>query len=143
MIRRLFITASVVTLGAWLSGCATPAAPVAQKARIVLQVSDNDPAKWNLALNNARNAQNDLGKDKVDLEIVAYGPGINMLKMDATIANRVSEAIGTGISIVACENTMTAQKIVKADMNPSVTYVPAGVIQLMKRQQQGWAYIRP
>lgn len=143
MIRRLFITASVVTLGALLSGCATPAAPVAQKARIVLQVSDNDPAKWNLALNNARNAQNDLGKDKVDLEIVAYGPGINMLKMDATIANRVSEAIGTGISIVACENTMTAQKIVKADMNPSVTYVPAGVIQLMKRQQQGWAYIRP
>lgn len=143
MIRRLFITASVVTLGALLSGCATPAAPVAQKARIVLQVSDNDPAKWNLALNNARNAQNDLGKDKVDLEIVAYGPGINMLKMDATIANRVSQAIGTGISIVACENTMTAQKIVKADMNPSVTYVPAGVIQLMKRQQQGWAYIRP
>lgn len=140
MIRRLFITASVVTFGALLSGCA---APVAQKARIVLQVSDNDPAKWNLALNNARNAQNDLGKDKVDLEIVAYGPGINMLKMDATIANRVSEAIGTGISIVACENTMTAQKIVKADMNPSVTYVPAGVIQLMKRQQQGWAYIRP
>lgn len=143
MIRRLFITASVVTFGALLSGCAAPAAPVAQKARIVLQVSDNDPAKWNLALNNARNAQNDLGKDKVDLEIVAYGPGINMLKMDATIANRVSEAIGTGISIVACENTMTAQKIVKADMNPSVTYVPAGVIQLMKRQQQGWAYIRP
>jgi uncharacterized protein len=143
MLRRLLITASVVTLGALLSGCATPAAPVAQKARIVLQVSDNDPAKWNLALNNARNAQNDLGKDKVDLEIVAYGPGINMLKMDATIANRVSQAIGTGISIVACENTMTAQKIVKADMNPSVTYVPAGVIQLMKRQQQGWAYIRP
>lgn len=143
MIRRLLITASVVTLGALLSGCATPAAPVAQKARIVLQVSDNDPAKWNLALNNARNAQNDLGKDKVDLEIVAYGPGINMLKMDATIANRVSQAIGTGISIVACENTMTAQKIVKADMNPSVSYVPAGVIQLMKRQQQGWAYIRP
>lgn len=143
MIRRLLITASVVTLGALLSGCATPATPVAQKARIVLQVSDNDPAKWNLALNNARNAQNDLGKDKVDLEIVAYGPGINMLKMDATIANRVSQAIGTGISIVACENTMTAQKIVKADMNPSVTYVPAGVIQLMKRQQQGWAYIRP
>ena len=143
MMRRLLITASIVTLGALLSGCATPTAPVAQKARIVLQVSDNDPAKWNLALNNARNAQNDLGKDKVDVEIVAYGPGINMLKMDAPIANRVTQAIGTGITIVACENTMTAQKIVKADMNPSVAYVPAGVIQLMKRQQQGWAYIRP
>lgn len=143
MIRRTLITASFVTLAALLSGCATPSASVAQKPRIVLQVSDNDPAKWNLALNNARNAQNDLGKDKVDIEVVAYGPGINMLKMEAPIANRVSQAIASGIAIVACENTMTAQKIVKADMNPSVTYVPAGVIQLMKRQQEGWSYIRP
>ncbi len=60
-----------------------------------------------------------------------------------TKANRVSDAIKSGISIVACENTMTAQKINKDDMNASISYVPAGVIRLMKRQQEGWAYIRP
>ena len=114
-----------------------------QKAKIVLQVSDNDPAKWNLALNNARNAQDDLGKDNIDIEIVVYGPGIHMLRMEATTATRVTQAIQSGISIVACENTMTAQKINKADMHDAISYVPAGVIQLMKRQQQGWAYIRP
>jgi intracellular sulfur oxidation DsrE/DsrF family protein len=114
-----------------------------QKAKIVLQVSDNDPAKWNLALNNARNAQDDLGKDNIDIEIVVYGPGIHMLRMEATTATRVTQAIKSGISIVACENTMTAQKINKADMHDAISYVPAGVIQLMKRQQQGWAYIRP
>jgi intracellular sulfur oxidation DsrE/DsrF family protein len=114
-----------------------------QKAKIVLQVSDNDPAKWNLALNNARNAQDDLGKDNIDIEIVVYGPGIHMLQMEATTATRVTQAIKSGISIVACENTMTAQKINKADMHDAISYVPAGVIQLMKRQQQGWAYIRP
>jgi intracellular sulfur oxidation DsrE/DsrF family protein len=108
-----------------------------------LQVSDNDPAKWNLALNNARNAQDDLGKDNIDIEIVVYGPGIHMLRMEATTATRVTQAIKSGISIVACENTMTAQKINKADMHDAISYVPAGVIQLMKRQQQGWAYIRP
>ena len=143
MIRRLVLIASFVSLGAVVSGCAAPAGSVAQKPRIVLQVSDNDPAKWNLALNNARNAQDDVGRQNIDIEIVAYGPGINMLKMEATTANRVSDAIKSGISIVACENTMTAQKIKKDDMNPSISYVPAGVIQLMKRQQQGWAYIRP
>jgi len=114
-----------------------------QKAKIVLQVSDNDPAKWNLALNNARNAQDDLGKDNIDIEIVVYGPGIHMLRMEATTATRVTQAIKSGISIVACENTMTAQKVNKADMHDAISYVPAGVIQLMKRQQQGWAYIRP
>ncbi len=45
--------------------------------------------KWNLALNNARNAFKELGKDNVHIEIVAYGSGIGMLKMDATTAGRV------------------------------------------------------
>ncbi len=143
MHRRVVLIASVVCMGALMSGCATPLGSAAPRQRIVLQVSDNDPVKWNLALNNARNAQSDVGKQNIDIEIVAYGPGINMLKMEATTANRVSDAIKSGISIVACENTMTAQKINKDDMNASISYVPAGVIQLMKRQQEGWAYIRP
>lgn len=143
MMRRLLLIASFVSLGAILSGCAMPAASAAQKSRMVLQVSDNDPAKWNLALNNARNAQDEVGKENIDIEIVAYGPGINMLKMEATAATRVADATKAGISILACENTMAGQKIGKADMNPSISYVPAGVVQLMKRQQQGWAYIRP
>jgi intracellular sulfur oxidation DsrE/DsrF family protein len=108
-----------------------------------VQVSDGDSARWNLALNNAKNAQNDLGADKVQIEIVAFGPGIGMLKFDAVTASRIDDAIKSGIGVVACENTMTAQKIAKADMNPSISYVPAGVVQIMKRQQEGWAYIRP
>lgn len=132
---------SAVLLG---TGCATAPSPAATaKPSMVIQVSDADPAKWNLALNNARNAQNDLGRDKVGIEIVVYGPGIGMLRDDAVVANRVSDAVKSGISVVACENTMTAQKMDKSVMNPSVTYVPAGVVQLMNRQNQGWAYIRP
>jgi intracellular sulfur oxidation DsrE/DsrF family protein len=126
------------------TGCATATAPAsAARPSMVIQVSDADPAKWNLALNNARNAQTDLGRDKVGIEIVAYGPGIGMLRDDAVVANRVSEAVKSGISVVACENTMTAQKLDKTAMNPNVSYVPAGVVQLMNRQHQGWAYIRP
>jgi len=77
----------------------------------VIQVSENSPANWNLALNNARNIQNDVGKDKVELEIVAFGPGINMLKADAEVANRVTEAVESGIQVVACQNTMRNQKL--------------------------------
>jgi len=53
---------------------AAPLAAHAQapaKHRVVFQVSDNDPVRWNLALNNARNVQTDLGKDEVEIEIVA------------------------------------------------------------------------
>ncbi len=113
------------------------------KAKVVFQVSDGDAAKWNLTLNNAKNVQDELGASKVDIEIVVYGPGIGMLKADATTSNRIIEATTSGIQVVACENTMTVQKLTKAVMNPAIGYVRAGVVQLMNRQREGYAYIRP
>jgi hypothetical protein len=86
-----------------------------QKAKIVLQVSDNDPAKWNLALNNARNAQDDLGKDNIDIEIVVYGPGIHMLRMEATTATRVTQAIKSGISSMDFPSLTPDQTLPTAD----------------------------
>jgi uncharacterized protein len=115
----------------------------AQRNRVVIQVSDADPGKWNLALNNARNLQADLGAGNVDVEIVAYGPGIGMLKLDSLVANRIGEAGAAGVKVVACEITMKGQKLNRVDMLDGIGYVPAGVVELMSRQQQGWAYIRP
>ena len=111
--------------------------------KVVMQVSDGDPGKWNLALNNARNLQADLGAKNVEIEIVAYGPGIGMLKSDSAVGNRVGEALSSGVKVVACENTMRGQKLVKADMLDGIGYVGAGVVEIMQRQQQGWSYLRP
>jgi intracellular sulfur oxidation DsrE/DsrF family protein len=108
-----------------------------------MQVSDSDPGKWNLALNNARNLQADLGAANVDIEIVAYGPGIGMLKAESVVGNRVDEALHSGVKVVACENTMHGQKLQKDDMLNGIGYVGAGVVEIMQRQQQGWAYLRP
>jgi hypothetical protein len=123
-----------------------PGASHAQKSdryKVVLQVSDNDPAKWNLALNNARNIQTDLGKDNVDVEIVAYGPGLNMLKGESKVAGRLAQALDGSIGLMACENTMRNTKTTKADMYAGISYVKAGVVHIMQRQREGWAYIRP
>ena len=113
------------------------------KNRVVMQVSDGDPGKWNLALNNAKNLQADLGRDKVEIEIVAYGPGIGMLKRDSAVGSRIDEALTSGVTVLACENTMTGQKLVKSDMLPAIGYVKAGVVEIMQKQQQGYAYLRP
>ncbi len=113
------------------------------RSKLLIQVSDNDSKKWALALNNAKNVQQDLGRDNVDIEIVAYGPGIGMLRMDSEVGGRVTEAMKDGVAVVACENTMTNQKISKDDMLPKIGYVKAGVTEIMAKQQQGWSYIRP
>ena len=115
----------------------------ASKNKIVFQMSDNDPARWNLALNNMRNVQVELVDDDVELELVAYGPGIGMLKADSPVAKGVAEALKNGARVVACENTMKGQKLGYADMLPNIGYAPSGVVELMRKQQQGYAYIRP
>ena len=139
-----------VSISLLIAGIALAASPLrAQKSaepplhKVVFQVSDADPQKWNLALNNARNLQDDLGAEATDLEIVVYGPGIGMLKSDSPVAKRVADALKSGVKVVACENTMRNQKLGAPDMLPSIGYVAAGVVELMKKQQQGYAYIRP
>jgi len=114
-----------------------------QKQKVVIQVSDNDPAKWSLALNNARNVQQDLGKDNVQIEIVAYGPGLGMLKAESKVADRLAQALDNDVGLLACENTMTNTKVSRDEMYGGIAYVKAGVTHIMKRQQEGWAYIRP
>ena len=143
-------TAALLAAGAMLAGCGTlherihsmhREAPA--KSRVVIQVSDADPAKWNLALNNAKNVQADLGAANVEIEIVAYGPGIGMIKAGSPVSMRIDEATMTGVKVVACENTMTNMKLTRGDMLKGLDYVSAGVVEIMQRQQQGWAYVRP
>lgn len=121
----------------------TPHAQETERYKVVLQVSDADPGKWNLALNNARNIQQDLGKANVSIEIVAYGPGLGMLKADSKVADRLAQAMDSSVGLTACENTMRNTKVTKAEMYGGISYVDSGVVHIMKRQRQGWAYVRP
>ena len=144
--RTALRAAALLPLAAAL--CATGAyaqtAAPAHKHRLVIQVTDNDPARWTMVLNNTKNAQEDVGgPDKIDIEIVAYGPGINMLKSDSPVGNRIGDLVKTGVKVVACENTMKGLKLSKDEMLTTIGYVPAGVTELMKKQEQGWTYLRP
>jgi len=129
---------------AGLQGCASPAsAPVVDKHRVVFHVTDADPAKWNIVLNNAGNVQDELGKDKVTIEIVTHGPGINMLKGESKVTSRLAQAMDRNIGLYACENTMRAAKVTKADMYGGISYAPSGVAHIIRRQEEGWTYLRP
>ena len=149
MLRRLFIqtgvaTALVTVAPLFIVANAQSAGGTSKKRhKIVIQVSDDDPAKWNLALNNAKNLQDDVGAANVDIEIVAYGPGIGMLKLESPAGSRVADAMKAEVKVIACENTMRGQKLTRDDMLPALGYVPAGVTEIMTRQGEGWAYLRP
>ncbi|MGZ5133086.1 MAG: DsrE family protein [Caldimonas sp.] len=140
--RRSFL----LLCGTGLLGAAMPPLVLGQKSaprnRALFQVTDNDPARWNMILNNMQNLRDGVGGEPIEIELVAYGPGILMLKSDSSVKARIAEALRNGVKVNACQNTMAGMKFVPADMLPDIGYVPAGVVEVMRKQQQGWAYIR-
>jgi intracellular sulfur oxidation DsrE/DsrF family protein len=129
-----------------------PATPVAAQAtavqsgarqKVIFHVGDADPAKWTVAFNNVFNVRKDLGPANVDIEVVAINAGIGMLKLDSPESSRIAEAIKGGVNVVACENSMRGQNVGREDLLPGIGYVAAGVVELMQRQREGYAYIRP
>jgi intracellular sulfur oxidation DsrE/DsrF family protein len=126
-------------LAAALLALALPA--LAEK--VVLQVSDGNPVTWNQALNVVGNLREAYGAG-TEIELVAFGQGINMLKLDAPVASRLVDAQKSqGAKVYACENSMARQKLARDDMAPGLIYVRAGVEHIIARQREGWVNLRP
>lgn len=123
----------------------------AVRHRLAIHVDQNDPAVMNLALNNAVNVVQHYGAtgDEVEIEIVAYGPGLHMLREDTSPVKARVKSIGESMPSVAfsaCGNTSDAMKKAEGKEIPLVTQakiVPAGVVRLMELQEKGWSYVRP
>jgi intracellular sulfur oxidation DsrE/DsrF family protein len=139
LLAAVLVACSAVTDTAHAAD-AVAAAPVREQA--IFAVSDADPAKWNLTLGNIANALDGIGADKADIELVVYGPGITMLKKDSVVADRITALVGRGVRVVACQNSMRGFRIEAADLAPGVGVVPSGVVELIRREHAGYAYVR-
>ena len=129
------------------------AAETAASHRIVIQVSENDPTRMNLAITNTSNAikyYTDKG-ESIEVEVVAYGPGLNMLREDTSpVKDRIkalkASNVGGDIRFSACHNTQMAMEKREGHpitIIPEATVVPAGIVRLTQLQEKGWSYIRP
>ena len=119
---------------------AAPAEPARERA--IFAVSDADPQKWSLTLGNIANAIDGLGADGADIELVVYGPGIAMLKKDSPVADKIAAALRSGVRIAACQNSMRGFHLEASDLAPGVGSVPSGVVELIRREHSGYAYVR-
>jgi intracellular sulfur oxidation DsrE/DsrF family protein len=121
--------------------------------RISIQVDQDDPQVMNIVLNNATNVieyYRDKNED-VDIEVVAYGPGLHMLRSDSSpVQDRIRRlkdmAFPGKIEFSACNNTKQGMEKTEGHaiaMVPEAMVVPSGVVRLMELQEQGWSYVRP
>lgn len=116
---------------------------LAAPSGVVIQVSENDPAKWQMALLNARNVRKAYAEKDMGIEIVAYGPGLEMFRSDSVAAAGMEQAAREGVKLLACGNTMSMTQTPRSALSQRVDVVQAGVVEIMERQRDGYAYVRP
>lgn len=130
---------------------AEPPAAKNKEHSLILQVNTNDPAAMNLALNNATNVAEHYQKlgEQVKIEVVAFGPGLHMLRDDTSPVKARIETMALStpeVSFKACGNTReNMHKVENKDIPivPQAQEVKSGVVRVMELEEQGWTYVKP
>jgi intracellular sulfur oxidation DsrE/DsrF family protein len=125
--------------------------PSPRQHKLVIHVDDNVPQKMNLALNNAANVSQYYAQkgEEVEIEIVAYGPGLKMFTPASPVKGRINSFIKSmpNVAFAACGNTMRNMKKKSGKdvvlLHKNIKVVPAGVTRIMELQEQGWSYLKP
>jgi intracellular sulfur oxidation DsrE/DsrF family protein len=121
--------------------------------RVSIQIDQNDPEVMNLVLNNANNIMEQYKSrgETAQIEIVAYGSGLHMLRADTSpVKDRIKQAVDTSfpstIKFSACNNTkqgMEKREGKAISIISESELVPSGAVRLVELQEQGWQYLRP
>ena len=140
VIAALMVTAAV----------AAEPAPLPDKLfaehRIVLQLSDSDPAKQGLVISVANNLLKHYDPDKVAIEVVAFGPGIALLFPDNSHRARVESLVAQGVRFDICLNTVDTierESGKRPEFIAAATPVQVGVGHILSLTENGFTLVRP
>jgi intracellular sulfur oxidation DsrE/DsrF family protein len=114
--------------------------------RIALQLSDNDPKKQSLVISIAYNLLKFYDPDKVAIEVVTFGPGIDLLRPDNSNRKLVESLVAQGVRFDVCLNTVdTIERETgrRPDIIPAATPVQVGVGQILSLTENGYTLVRP
>lgn len=111
--------------------------------RVVVHLDESSPEKHQEVLRNITNLLNDLGPEQTQVELVTHGPGIDLLLQGSSFAEQVRQLQDRGVVMAVCHNTLRGRSIPEERVLPGATVVPAGIGELVRRQREGWQYVRP
>ena len=145
MKRRTWLALSLLTFG-MLGSMNTPAENVKRKAPMpfVMQMTAEEALQQRRAFLQIARVLEDLGPDKVRIEVVAYEGGIlSLLANNEGTASLLADLARKGVKFKACRISMKASDLSEADFPLEVEFVPAGAVEMIRLQTQGYHYWRP
>jgi intracellular sulfur oxidation DsrE/DsrF family protein len=114
--------------------------------KFVLQISDMDPSKQTLVLNVASNILKAYGQDQVDVEIVAFGPGLRLLFEGNSNAGRIDGLVDSGVRFFACQNTINNMSNIIGEpikVNSHASSGKGGIVRIKELVDQGYMLAKP
>jgi uncharacterized protein len=151
MLRTLGLAVIAASMAAAISSrtraeqAPLPDKPFAEH-RVVLQVSDNDARKQGLVISVANNLLKFYDPDKVAIEVVTFGPGIDLLRPENANRKLVESLVAQGVRFDVCLNTVdTIERETghRPDIIPAATPVQVGVGQILSLTENGYTLVRP
>jgi intracellular sulfur oxidation DsrE/DsrF family protein len=132
-----------VVLGLVVTMAAISQTPSLPKHHVVFQLSEAESDEWGLVSAHVNNLKAAFANDGgAEVEVVFFGDGINMLrKSKSGYAGLLKQLADNGVIIAACRNAMNSRGLKTEDLVPFATQVDAGVAELARKQEAGWAYI--
>ncbi len=133
--KILFVLISLVVLPTLLSA-------QTKVHHVLFAITSGDEKDWALTIGNIANLKKGLAPDVVEVEVVAYGPAVTMLKNDSSVAAEIKQMIQDRVHVVACENSMKRMGLTKANLTLGVDTVPSGIVEVVRREEAGWTYVK-
>src|SRR5476651_758853 len=146
--KRFLLAATLVCAAAW------PAVAADKVHRLALQISDESPEKMTTVLNNAANVARYYSEkgEEVEIRIVAFNAGVDMMRTDKSpVLERLKSVTESlpNLTLEVCNNTLEGmakregKKASEIPLFAGSKIVPAGVVELLELNEQGWTILRP
>ena len=110
------------------------------KYKVVFQLSNNDTIVHKGFVKQLDNLL--VAMHNIDIEVVVHGPGATFLTNDSKFKAEIARLSDSGIKFLICRNTLKEKKINETELLPQASIIPAALAHIIKRQAEGWSYIK-
>jgi len=141
MKNKLFLTLLIISLATQVLFAQGSDVVDLKKHKIVIQFSDSDSLSQASVTGQVKNIRT--AWPNAEVELVCHGPGLDLLVTSKSKASKaVADWSAQGVTFAACNNTMRRRNVKKEDLLPSAQVVPSAMIELVLKQEKGWAYVK-
>ena len=109
----------------------------------IFHLNEDDDEKVKMTLSNIENLIDDLGRINVEVILVVNGKGVKVFEKGSNISQRVEKLRKLGVTFKICANSLASRGMVKEDLLDQVDIVGSGIGEIVRKQVDGWAYVKP